>query len=278
MKKIAIQGIAGSFHDLAARKFFGEQRPELCACTRFDQIPERILSGESDYGIMAIENTLAGAILPNYMLIDENDLTITGEIYIPVRHSLMALPGQSLDDITEVYSHPMALLQCKGFLHDHSRMRRIEYDDTALAARMIARQNMQGAAAIAPQEAAELYGLEVLARNIQDHHTNTTRFVVLSRKNGAPVPPSGKISFKVILKHQAGSLVEFLQVLKHHGMNMTKIQSVPLFGKPWYYAFFIDAQYDSPAQLDETLTDMRRESEELKILGIYPEGNKYDLS
>ena len=277
MKKIAVQGIAGSFHDLAAKQFFGRD-VTLCPCTRFDEIPAEVLEGRAAYGVMAIENTLAGAILPNYMLIDENGLHITGEIYIPVRHALMSLPGQSLDSLTEVYSHPMALLQCKGFLHRHPHLKRIEYDDTAGAARMIGEKRMQNAAAIAPEEAAQLYGLQILARNIQDHRTNTTRFVVLAARPPENMPPQGKVSFKVILKHRPGSLVDFLNVLKAHRMNMTKIQSVPLFGKPWYYAFFIDALYQSPGQWNAAHRDMQAASEELKILGLYPQGNKDPLS
>ncbi len=273
MKKIAIQGIAGSFHDLAARKYFGGE-VELCPCSYFRELPEVLLNGKSDYAVMAIENTLAGAILPNYMLIDDNHLHITGEVYIPVRHSIMAWPGQSIEEITEVYSHPMALLQCKGFFRTHSHLKRVEFEDTAQAAQMIASSGRKGIAAIAPAIAADLYGLEILQNNIQDHHTNTTRFVVLERSNGTQAPEQGKISFKVILKHKPGALVDLLQIIKEAGMNMTKIQSVPIYDRPWEYAFFIDALYENKPLLDQTMRAIDRESENLHIFGIYPAGNK----
>ncbi|NPA43296.1 MAG: prephenate dehydratase [Chlorobi bacterium] len=276
MKKVAIQGVAGSFHHEAAETFFGPG-VELCPCLSFREIPESILNGRSSAGVMALENTLAGAILPNYMLIDENDLYITGEVFIPVAHHLMALPESRLEQIREVYSHPMALWQCRGFLKRFPRIRRIEYDDTALAARMIAESGDGTKAAIAPARSAELYGLHILASGIQDHHSNTTRFVVLE-KEAPPPPAKGKISFKAVLKHRPGALVEFLDILKGFDMNMTKIQSVPIFGRPWEYAFFIDALYDRPRTLEGALQVMKTSAQSLKVLGIYPQGTKPDES
>ncbi len=273
MKRVAIQGIAGSFHDLAARKYFGEDIL-LCPCDYFREIPEALLSGKSDYAVMAVENTLAGALLPNYMLIDENRLYIAGEVYIPVRHALMALPGQSIEEIDEVYSHAMALLQCKSFFGKYRHLKRVAYEDTARAAWMIAQKKQKGVAAIAPEIAADLYGLEVLAANIQDHHTNTTRFVVLSLAREREVPESGKVSFKSILKHKPGALVDLLQIIREARMNMTKIQSVPIFDRPWEYAFFIDALYDNRKVLSDTLAQLKAESEYFHVFGIYRKGEK----
>jgi prephenate dehydratase len=272
MKKVAIQGIAGSFHDLAVRRFFGREMP-LCPCSAFPDLPREVLSGRSDYAVMAIENTLAGAILPNYRLIDENGLFITGEIYIPVRHAVMGLPGQSLEQIREVYSHPMALAQCLRFFNKYPLLKRIEYEDTAQAARMIATTGRKKAAAIAPALAAELYGLEIWQDGIQDHPTNTTRFVILQKHENSP-PEQGKISMKIVLEHRAGSLYELLGIFAEAKINMTKLQSVPIPEKPWEYAFFIDALFDDRKVLEQLLIHIRKETKELKILGIYPTGKK----
>ncbi len=275
MKKIAIQGIAGSFHHLAAKAYFGND-VEICPCNLFEEIPQSILQGKSQYGLMAIENSLAGSLLPNYMLIDEHNLTITGEINIPVRHALITLPGGKINDIQEVYSHPMALVQCKNFFKRYPHLKRIEFEDTALAAKTLSEKKWKNSAAIAPELAAELYELEILERNIQDHQTNMTRFVVLEKKDlNISLSQGNKVSFKVILKHQTGSLFGFLEILNKKRLNMTKIQSVPVFGKPWSYAFFIDALLDEcQDRIDAVFDELKKVSEHFKILGIYPEYKK----
>ncbi len=267
-KKVAIQGIKGSFHDMVARKFFKEP-VEIVSCLYFDEVADKLSLGEVDYGIMAIENTLAGSLLPNYMLIDLNDLFIIGEVYLPVKHCLMALPGQRLEDIQEVRSHPMALLQTKNFFKHYPHIRRVEYMDTAIAARDIALEELEGVAAIAPHLSAELYGLDILAKDIQDHETNTTRFVVLAPDMSQFEKGSNKISMKMILTHQTGSLAKVLSILAKYNWNLTKIQSVPIYGKPWEYAFFIDALYPPGKNHHKIIKELLQVVGRFKILGLY---------
>ncbi len=269
--KVAIQGIKGSFHDWAAEKYFGRSHG-IVACRYFSEIPEKLTSGEADKGVMAIENSLAGSILPNYILIDENGLVITGEIYIPVSHSLMALPGTTLDSLQEVWSHSMALLQCRGFFRKYPALRRVEYEDTAEAAKDIALLKKHKAAAIAPAIAADLYGLEILASDIQDHPTNTTRFVVVEPAKEISFEGNNKISMKVVLPHRKGSLFAFLSFLQDYDLNMTKIQSVPLGDRPWEYAFFIDALYEDASLMPVIWNEITGRYPESRLLGAYQNG------
>ncbi len=268
MKKVAIQGIRGSFHDLVTDQFFDE-KVQIVPCVFFEEVAEKLSQGEVDYGVMAVENTLAGALLPNHMLIDQYDLFIIEELYIPVRHHLMALPGQKIEDIKEVRSHPMALLQCRDFLKQYPEIKRIEYEDTAVAARDIAEQKLQRVAAIAPEKAAHIYGLQILASDIQDHHTNTTRFVVLTTDIYNFKKGSDKISMKIFLPHQPGSLAKVLKIFSKYKWNLTKIQSVPIFGRPWEYAFFIDAVYPEGFKPQKMMSELLKVIKRFKILGIY---------
>ncbi len=269
--RIAIQGIAGSFHDWAVRKFFGENH-SVVACRYFSDLPVCLKEGKADKAVMAIENSLAGSILPNYLLLDENNLQIEGEIYLPVQHSLMTLPGTKLMQINEVLSHSMALHQCKLFFKAHSHLKRVEFEDTAGAAKYISEKKLKNTAAIAPAIAARLYGLEIIAENIQDHPTNTTRFVVLRTPSEPEFDGNDKISLKVNLDHRSGSLYDFLGIIAHAGLNMTKIQSVPIGDKPFEYAFFIDMAYEYPDQISKALKQMKEHANRVKILGVYKNG------
>lgn len=272
--KIAIQGIKGSFHDIVAKKYFGEEI-ELVECMSFTDIPLLLNNETVDSAVMAIENSIAGAILPNYALIDEFDLSIEGEVYINIHHHLMALKGQQLEDIKEVWSHPMALLQCRKFFRNYPEIKLIEEKDTAEVARRIKEKGLQGIAAIASKTAAEMYDLEVLADDIQTIKNNSTRFFILKKNNESPYHPSklgsvkDKASIKFVTKHDAGSLAETLDIFGKHDLNLTKIQSLPIIEKPWNYAFFIDLVIDDFVLYKNALHLISKKVTHLKILGEY---------
>ncbi len=277
--KIAIQGIKGSFHDIVAKQYFGDDI-QLLECMSFTDIPALLNSGEADSAVMAIENSIAGAILPNYALIDEFDLNIEGEVYVQIHHHLMALKGQSLEDIKEVWSHPMALLQCRKFFRNKPEIKLIEEKDTAEVARRIQKNEISGVAAIASKMAAAYYELDVIADDIQTIKNNSTRFFVLKKGHDSPYHPSklewvkDKASIKFITKHDAGSLAEILDIFGKHDINLTKIQSLPIIDKPWSYAFFIDLVIDDFLLYKNAMHLISKKVTHLKVLGEYHQ-NKY---
>ncbi len=266
--KIGIQGTVGSFHYEVAKNLFGTEN-EFIECMDFNDIPVLLKQGKIDKGVMAIENTIAGAILPNYALIDEYDLHIAGEYYLPIQHHLMALHGQSVADIKEVWSHPMALLQCRRYLRSQPHIKLVEEKDTAEMAKIIQERQLKGIAAIAGYEAARIYDLDILAENIQTNQINATRFVVLDLDNGDSQKAFNKSSIRFKLSHRPGSLVEILQIFKHYKLNMSKIQSVPIIDKPWEYAFFADLLIDNLPDYRSAMYEVARQVTELKILGEY---------
>lgn len=271
-EKIAIQGIKGSFHHQVAGEYFGQDVP-VDECRSFREVVDSLLTNRSVSGVMAIENSTAGTILPNYALIDENNLQIKGEHYIPIFMNLMALPGQKIGDIKKVFSHPMALLQCQNFFKDHPRIELIEDTDTADVAKRISDHKLEGVAALAGRTAAEIYNLEILNEGVQTMKSNSTRFLVLSAKNAAPVVSgSNKASLKIILENKKGSLVSVLNILRDFDLDMTKIQSVPVIDVPWKYAFFIDVLFQEEEELHKVLGILEELTEEVKILGIYKNG------
>jgi prephenate dehydratase len=238
---LAIQGIRGSYHHQVALNIFGEDI-ELIECPNFSDIPPLLKGHKAEKAIMAIENTIAGAILPNYHLLDEYNLHILGEYYLPIQHQLMALEGQSIKDIKEVWSHPMALEQCRKFFRPYPHIKLIEAKDTAEVAKIIQEQQLMGIAAIASIKAAEIYQLHIIADGIQTHFSNFTRFVILSAEKGSEKPIYNKASIKFSLSDQTGSLLSALQVLKSNDLNLSKIQSLPIIEKPWGICFF--CRYD----------------------------------
>ena len=269
-KKIAIQGILGSFHHIVANQYFGEDIV-LKECLSFVEIPELINSNVVDGAVMAIENSLAGSILPNYALIDEFDLKIQGEVHLPIHHHLMGLEGQSLNDIKEVWSHPMAILQCRKFFRQHPHIKLVEETDTAEVARQIQDKKLQGIAAIASKKAAEIYGLAIIENEIQTRKENYTRFFILKKRNGEIEKPKiiNKASIKFITKHQTGSLSDVLAVFAKYNMNLSKIQSLPILDKPWNYAFFADVIFDDEQLFEDAITLVKEMLSYLKILGKY---------
>ena len=268
---IAIQGIEGSFHHQVAREYFG-QEVQVSMCASFKELAEQVANDLVTKAVMAIENSTAGTILPNYAYIDEYGLEVIGEHYIPVKMNLMALPGETLESITEVYSHPIALLQCKNFFKQYPQIRLIEDNDTAEAAKRIAEKGLKNTAAIASTTAAEIFKLKVLAKNIHSEQTNTTRFLIISEKK-EKVVQADKASLKLILKHEQGSLLKALQILDRYELDMTKIQSLPIVDEPWKYSFFIDVIFKDITKLKEAIKALEKVSEAHKILGIYKNKN-----
>ncbi len=266
--KIAIQGVPGSFHHQVALRNFGEES-EILPFMTFEQVAKKVAQREVDFGVMAIENSIAGAILPNYELIDRYDLTIRDEYYLPIAHQLMALPGQNLNDIKEVRSHPMALLQCKRFFENHSHILQNDDVDTAAVAKRIAEDKTKGLAAIASEIAAEIYGLEILAKNIQTIRDNFTRFIILQKGKALQQQIPNKASFKVTIKNQQGGLAKLLAMISDKGLNLSKIQSIPVIEKPWEYAFFIDAEFGDYSQFKEAMGLIEKDFGQVKIFGEY---------
>lgn len=271
-EKVAIQGIKGSFHHQVAMAQLG-QTIEIFECMTFEALADAVAHQSADVGVMALENSIAGAILPNYALIDKNQLHITGEYYLDIQQNLMALPGQALSDIREVHSHPMALLQCMDYLKSIPGVKLVEDEDTALTAKRIREDQLQGIAAIGSALAAELYQLTLLERSIQNIKNNMTRFVLVE-KGFAHVSDSdfNKVSLKFELDHQAGSLANVLRIMQDCYMNLTKIQSLPLVHTPWRYAFFVDAVFNRPETFANALPQLEKQTHQLKIIGAYKNG------
>ncbi|WP_335977472.1 prephenate dehydratase [Gaetbulibacter jejuensis] len=269
IKSVAIQGIKGSFHHIVSKQFF-DDTVAIDECLSFDIAVNSLLSGKSDTVIMAIENSIAGSIIPNYALIDTHNLHIIGEHYLDVQHNLMALPNQSLSAIKEVYSHPMALLQCKEFFKAYPHIKLIEDKDTAEVAQRIKEQNLKGVAAIASGLAAELFELEILAESIQTIKHNETRFVIVKTQNSEISESDiNKASIKFELDHKRGSLATVLNVMSDCKLNLTKIQSLPKINSPWKYAFFVDVTFDAYEDFKKAKSILQIMAQDLKILGEY---------
>ncbi len=275
MKKIiAIQGAQGSNHHKVAKDFYGDNI-QLIECMSFDALVDSLLKGEASLGVMALENTIAGSIIPNYALIDSNNLHIIDEEYLNIHHHLMALKGQDISDIKEVWSHPMALLQCKEFFKNHPQIKLVEDVDTAEVAKRIAKENLKGIAAIAPKIAADIFGLQVLEDEIQTIKQNSTRFVIVqTTEPNHRINQINKASLKFQLDHKRGSLATILNVLSDCKMNLTKIQSLPVIKTPWKYSFFVDITFDDYKDYQKAESIIEIIAEEFKILGTYKSGRK----
>ena len=267
--KVAIQGIKGSFHHQVAQEYFG-QDVAVEECLSFDRLVDSLASKESTDAVMAIENSIAGSIIPNYARIDKNRLHIVGEHYINIHHNLMALPGQSIADIEEVYSHPMALLQCKEFFKLHPHIKLVEDADTAEVAKRISDQQLHGVGAIASRAAASMYDVEVLATDIQTIKNNATRFVVLhTQKSLLPKEEVNKASLRFTTEHKRGSLATVLNVMSDCRLNLTKIQSLPVIETPWVYFFFVDVTFNKYEDFLKAKSLIEIMTGDFKILGEY---------
>lgn len=269
IKSVAIQGVKGSFHHIVSQNYFSKDT-QVVECLSFDGVVESLIEKETDAVIMAIENSIAGSIIPNYALIDNKNLHIVGEQYLDIQHNLMALPNQSLSEIEEVYSHPMALLQCKEFFKKHPHIKLVEDKDTAEVAQRIQKKQLKGIAAIASTLAAELFELEILAPSIQTIKHNETRFVIVKRENHEiPIEEINKASLKFELDHKRGSLATILNVMSDCKLNLTKIQSLPKIETPWKYAFFVDVTFDDYRDYDKAKSIMKIMAQDFKVLGEY---------
>ena len=265
---VSIQGIKGSYHHDVACALYGEE-VNVLECLSFDKMAESISSSEAQVGIMAIENSIAGSIIPNYTIIDKLNLKIIGEYYININHNLLAYKGVKISDIEKISSHPMALLQCKDYLKKTNKTL-IEDVDTAHVAKLISEKKLKNVAAIASISASKIYGLNLLARNIQSVDYNQTRFVIISKKvDQKTKEKANKASIKFVLSHRNGSLANVLNIISDYEINLTKIQSVPIIESPWKYSFFVDLTFPSLKSYKKCINDLKSVSEELKEFGIY---------
>jgi prephenate dehydratase len=270
--RISIQGYEGSFHQVAAQQFFGKN-VEVIPCATFRDVLKIAASkNESDGGIMAIENSIAGSILANYNLLQKSNLKVVGEIYLQIRQNLLVNPGVKLEDIREVHSHTMALQQCYDFL-DKYKWKLVETDDTALSAKHVHQHKSKHIAAIASKFAAELFNLDVIAPNIQSLKNNYTRFLVLQREDMAqPVEDADKASVNFHTDHSRGSLAKVLTKIAEGGINLSKLQSFPIPGSDFKYSFHADMEFDSVEQFQNIMEEIKPLTAELKIYGIYKNG------
>lgn len=272
--RIAIQGIKGSNHHKVAMEYFKDAF-DLVECRSFHGMIDCLLDKKADRAVMAIENSIAGSIIPNYNLVSDNDLHIIGEHYLQIHHHLMVLNGQRLDEITEVRSHPMALLQCREYLKTQPHIKMVEDVDTAETAKVIGENQLKGIAAIAPEMAAEMYGLEIIAREIQTIKNNATRFIILSRINSIiPEDRINKASLRFITDHKRGSLATVLNVMSDCNLNLTKIQSLPIIETPWKYAFFVDMTFDRFSDYSKAKSLLEIMTEGFKVMGEYSNAQK----
>lgn len=265
--RVAIQGIAASFHELAAKTFFGDSIKTI-ECLSFYRLCEELKSGAADYAVMAIENSIAGSILPNYFLLQEYHFSIVGELYVPIHMHLLALPGVKLAQIKTIESHPMAIRQCSEFLNDLSGIQIRESDDTALSAKRVKELGLKDTAAIANEQAAKKYGLQILEKRIETHKKNFTRFLILRRRS-TPEPGSNKASMSFEVQHSVGSLAETLMTLKNNKINLTKIQSIPIIGKPSEYSIHVDVEWKNRKDYDTAIKQILMQVHNLNILGEY---------
>ena len=252
MKRIAIQGIKGSYHDMAAHYFFDKEDIELICCSTFEEVFATVKDDSTVLGMAAIENTIAGSLLHNYELLCDSGLTIVGEHKLRISHSLLCLPDDNIEDITEVHSHPVALMQCREFLARHPRLKVVEGEDTAGSAEIISREQLRGQAAICSKFAAPLYGMKVLEEGIE----------------------TNKASLVFTLPHEEGSLSQVLSILSFYKLNLTKIQSLPLVGKEWQYMFYVDLGFDDYTRYSQSIDAITPLTKELKILGQYQDGRQ----
>lgn len=273
MKRVAIQGVLGSFHDIAAHQYFEGEQLQIICCSTFEQVFENIKRDPTVIGLMAIENTIAGSLLHNYELLRSSGTTIVGEHKLHIQHAISCLPDQGWSDIREVHSHPVALMQCRDFLSNHPDMKAVESEDTAGSAEYISKHGCRGWAAICHADAAKLYGLKVLEDHIEDNKHNFTRFLVVCDSRKAdflrPLDRTNKASLVFSLPHEEGSLSKVLTILSFYDINLTKIQSLPVIGHEWEYLFYVDVTFENVIRYRQSIDAIIPLTKELKIIGEY---------
>ncbi len=275
MKRIAIQGVPGSFHDIASRQYFPDDQIQLICCATFEEVFENMKRDPTTIGVIAIENTIAGSLLHNYDLLRASDATIVGEHKLHICHSICCLPEDDWSTIQEVHSHPVALMQCRGFLANHPEMKAVEGEDTAGSAEYISKHKCHGWAAICHADAAEMYGLKVLENHIEDNKHNFTRFLVISNPRKAdmlrPMDKARKASLVFSLPHSEGSLSKVLTILSFYDINLTKIQSLPIVGHEWEYLFYVDVTFNDIVRYRQSIDAISPLTSAIKIIGEYQE-------
>ena len=270
MKRIAIQGVEGSYHDMAAHRYFEDEEIELICCATFEELFEQMARDTKVIGMMAIENTIAGSLLHNYELLRESGLSIVGELKLRISHSIMCLPEDNWEDIKEVNSQPVALAQCRRWLTAHPSMKVVEAEDTAGSAEMISRLKMRGHAAICSKFAAPIYGMKILEEGIETNKHNFTRFLVMCELCNPT--QSNKSSIVFTLPHNEGSLSQVLSIFSFYRINLTKIQSLPIIGREWEYMFYVDLSYSDYMRYRQSIDAVRPLTKQFKILGEYKDG------
>ncbi len=280
--KVAIQGISGSFHEIAARNYFKDDDLQMVECISFNDLFDSLAFGKADVGVMAIENTVAGSIIPNYALLKNSHLKVMGEVFLRIEQHLLALKGEKTENIKEILSHPMAIEQCHEFLNPLRRkgVKLVDSEDTALSAKRISENNLKGIGCIASDLAAELYGLDILAPNIETNKRNFTRFLVIANndvyENHLKNKKLNKASINFKLPNENGSLSRVLSILAYYKINLTKIQSLPVVGKEWEYMFYADLVFDDYKTYRASLDAIRPLTIDLEILGEYQKGKRPD--
>ena len=268
MKRVAIQGYSGCFHEQAARQFFGDDIA-IVECDTFEGLFKALDEGRADGAVMAIENTVSGGLIPIFELVQKHGRAIKGEVFLRIVQNLMALPGQKLDDIHEVRSHYMAINQTRRFFAAHPSIRLVESEDTAKSAAQIAYEGLRGVGAVASELAARLFGLEILAPGIENSTHNFTRFLIFDDSLQIPQGRIDKASLCFTLPHTPGSLAQILAILSFYGMNLTRIQSLPIPGREWQYFFYADIKFSSYERYSQALGAVRPLIEEFRVLGEY---------
>lgn len=274
ISKVAMLGVYGTFHEIAAKEYFGRRNISLIPCNTFKDVFSALNKHTADYGIMAIENSVAGSLLPNYTLLRDSNMLVCGEIYLRIKQNLMALPGQDINNINEVHSHPMAIQQCEKFFLQYPHIKLIASSDTALSAKMISEKKLKKTGAIASSLAAERYRLKIIEEGIETNKRNYTRFLIISKKDLQSSKENNKSSLCFSLTHKKGSLSNVLSVLAFYNINLTKIQSMPIIGKEWEYMFYIDLMFDNYKRYKQSINAIKPLSNKLEILGEYKKGRK----
>lgn len=278
MKKIAIQGTKGSYHDIAAHRYFEGEEIELICCASFEEVFASIRKDSLVIGMLAIENTIAGSLLHNNELLRLSGTQIIGEYKLRISHSFVCLPEEDWEDLTEVNSHPIALMQCREFLNQHPQLKVVEGEDTAQSAEIIKNKQLKGHAAICSKAAAELYGMKILQEGIETNKHNFTRFLVVADPWRADElrqekpQQANKASMVFTLPHTEGSLSQVLSILSFYHINLTKIQSLPIIGREWEYQFYVDVAFNAYVRFKQAIAAISPLTKELKILGEYAEG------
>ena len=275
--RVGIQGVAGAFHEIAARYCYQDRPLEIFPAHTFEDLVQMVEGQEqADVGLMAIENTLAGSLMHNYTLLHRSKLSITGEVYLRIKQNLMALPGTTIEGLEEVRSHPMAIAQSREFFADHPHIRLVETADTALSAKEIRKDGLKSVGAIASTLAADIYGLDVLAAGIETNKKNHTRFLVLEEGEVAVDAALEKVSLCFAAHHEVGSLYKVLAVLAAYNVNLTKIQSAPIIGHPWEYQFYVDFVTKGHVGHQQAIDAIRPLTHNLRVLGVYACGAHYE--